>query len=151
MWGRFDSGLIPRASLARALRDNRRCLREEWRLAPGGDAKPPAVQRARGVASDSSIRQHTAMNKIFLSYRREDSADIAGRIFDHLERRFGRERLFIDVDSIRYGEDFRRCIDAKSTGAVRVSLGLATTFEDVYRFMQFVRGFVDENGRGTSG
>ena len=50
------------------------------------------------------------MSKIFLSYRREDSADVAGRIFDHLERRFGRDRLFLDVDAIRYGEDFRRRI-----------------------------------------
>jgi len=50
------------------------------------------------------------MTKIFLSYRREDSADIAGRIFDHLERRFGRDRLFLDVDAIRYGDDFRRRI-----------------------------------------
>jgi hypothetical protein len=50
------------------------------------------------------------MTKIFLSYRREDSADVAGRIFDHLERRFGRDRLFLDVDAIRYGDDFRRRI-----------------------------------------
>ncbi len=40
-------------------------------------------------------------------------------------------------------DDFRRCIDAKSTGAVRVSVGLATTFADVYRFVQFARGFLD--------
>ncbi len=40
-------------------------------------------------------------------------------------------------------EDFRRCIDDKSTGAVRISLGLVTTFEDVYRFLLFVQGFVD--------
>ena len=50
------------------------------------------------------------MTKIFLSYRREDSADVAGRIFDHLERRFGRDRLFLDVDAIRYGDDFRHRI-----------------------------------------
>jgi hypothetical protein len=48
------------------------------------------------------------MAKIFLSYRREDSADVVGRIFDHLERRFGRDSLFFDVDAIRYGDDFRR-------------------------------------------
>jgi hypothetical protein len=49
--------------------------------------------------------------RIFLSYRRDDSADIAGRIFDHLERRFGRDRLFLDVDSIPLGDDFRQRID----------------------------------------
>jgi protein kinase-like protein/TIR domain-containing protein len=48
------------------------------------------------------------MTKIFLSYRREDTADVVGRIFDHLERRFGRDSLFLDIDTIRYGDDFRR-------------------------------------------
>jgi molybdenum cofactor sulfurtransferase len=41
-------------------------------------------------------------------------------------------------------EEFRRCIDAKSTGAVRVSLGLVTTFADVYRVIQFARRFLDQ-------
>ncbi len=40
-------------------------------------------------------------------------------------------------------DEFRRCIDDKSTGAVRVSLGLVSTFADVYRFAEFARGFVD--------
>ncbi len=40
-------------------------------------------------------------------------------------------------------EEFHRCIDDKSTGAVRVSLGLVSSFDDVYRFVEFVRGFVD--------
>jgi len=48
---------------------------------------------------------------------------------------------------VRYTErvtlnEFRRCIDAKSTGAVRVSVGLVTTFADVYRFVEFARGFL---------
>ncbi len=45
-----------------------------------------------------------------------------------------KERLTID--------EFRRCIDAKSSGGVRISVGLATTFEDVYRFVQFAAGFI---------
>lgn len=40
-------------------------------------------------------------------------------------------------------QDFRRCIDDKSTGAVRVSLGLVSTFEDVYRLLNFANTFVD--------
>jgi len=40
-------------------------------------------------------------------------------------------------------DEFRRCIDDKSTGAVRVSMGLVSTFGDVYRFVEFVRGFAD--------
>ena len=33
----------------------------------------------------------------------------------------------------------------KSAGAIRVSVGLATNFADVYRFMQFAAGFRDQN------
>lgn len=43
---------------------------------------------------------------IFIGYRRDDTADVAGRIYDALERKFGRERLFKDVDNLRPGADF---------------------------------------------
>jgi selenocysteine lyase/cysteine desulfurase len=39
-------------------------------------------------------------------------------------------------------EDFRLCVDGKSTGAVRISVGLASNFRDVHRFVEFARGFV---------
>jgi molybdenum cofactor sulfurtransferase len=39
--------------------------------------------------------------------------------------------------------DFKRCIDDKSTGAVRVSVGLVSTFEDVSKLVDFVREFKD--------
>jgi molybdenum cofactor sulfurtransferase len=38
-------------------------------------------------------------------------------------------------------DEFRRCIDGKSTGAVRVSLGIASTFADVEAFVSFARQF----------
>jgi hypothetical protein len=46
--------------------------------------------------------------KIFLSYRRADSADVVGRIYDSLIQEFGRENVFKDVDSIPMGVDFRK-------------------------------------------
>jgi hypothetical protein len=49
--------------------------------------------------------------KVFLCYRREDSADIAGRFYDRLVQHFGREAVFKDVDSIPLGVDFRAYID----------------------------------------
>jgi molybdenum cofactor sulfurtransferase len=39
-------------------------------------------------------------------------------------------------------EDFRLCIDGKSTGAVRVSLGLVTNIADVEAFIEFARAFL---------
>jgi len=43
---------------------------------------------------------------IFISYRRADSEGSAGRIYDHLQARFGVGRVFMDVTDIRMGEDF---------------------------------------------
>ncbi len=48
------------------------------------------------------------MTRIFLSYRRADSADITGRIDDRLLIAFGRKSVFKDVDSIPLGSDFRK-------------------------------------------
>jgi hypothetical protein len=48
--------------------------------------------------------------KIFLSYRREDSAAITGRIYDRLVAKFGRDSVFIDVDAVPLGVDFRHHI-----------------------------------------
>ena len=51
------------------------------------------------------------MPRITISYRRDDSLDITGRIFDRLAGHFGREAVFRDIDSIPPGADFRRHID----------------------------------------
>jgi molybdenum cofactor sulfurtransferase len=40
-------------------------------------------------------------------------------------------------------EEFRRCIDDKSSGAVRVSLGLASNFADVEAFVSYARTFLE--------
>src|SRR6516225_4571280 len=44
--------------------------------------------------------------KLFISYRRDDSAGHAGRVHDRLEREFGRDLLFMDVDAIPLGVNF---------------------------------------------
>jgi molybdenum cofactor sulfurtransferase len=40
-------------------------------------------------------------------------------------------------------EQFLKSIQGKTTGAVRVSLGIVANFADVYRFMHFAEGFID--------
>jgi hypothetical protein len=52
------------------------------------------------------------MPKIFLSYRRQDSIGVSGRIGDRLRAHFGNDAVFMDIDSIPFGEDFREHIDA---------------------------------------
>ena len=51
------------------------------------------------------------MSKIFISYRRDDSADVTGRIYDRLIQQFDRGAIFMDVDSIPLGVDFRIHLD----------------------------------------
>lgn len=48
---------------------------------------------------------------VFISYRRADTSADAGRLYDALRRRFGRESLFMDVDSLRPGQDWLEAID----------------------------------------
>lgn len=48
--------------------------------------------------------------KFFISYRRDDSAGYAGRIHDRLEREFGRDLLFMDVDAIPLGVNFVKAL-----------------------------------------
>ena len=40
-------------------------------------------------------------------------------------------------------DDLRRCVSG-NTGAVRVSLGIASNFADVFRFIEFAQEFVEE-------
>jgi hypothetical protein len=47
------------------------------------------------------------MPKIAISYRRSDSSGIAGRIFDRLAAHYGEESVFMDIDNIPFGVDFR--------------------------------------------
>ena len=50
------------------------------------------------------------MPAIFVSYRRSDSLSATGRLADELERRFGGERVFRDLEAIEAGADFERAI-----------------------------------------
>ena len=64
-------------------------------------------------------------DRIFINYRRDDSAGFAGRLADSLGAWFGPERIFRDVSGIDYGEDFEQAIDARleESGAVVVVIG----------------------------
>ena len=50
---------------------------------------------------------------------------------------------FRDKDSQTF-DQFLQVIDGKTTGALRASLGLVTTFADVYTYVQFAKTFIDK-------
>lgn len=47
-----------------------------------------------------------SVERIFISYRHEDAADAAGRLFDHLAPAFPPGNVFMDVEGILVGLDF---------------------------------------------
>lgn len=59
------------------------------------------------------------MNGIFISYRRDDAAGYAGRLYDRLATRFGGERVFMDVEGIEPGTDFVEAIE-RAVGSCEV-------------------------------
>ena len=64
-------------------------------------------------------------SRIFISYRRDDAAGDAGRLADHLHKRFGPERVFLDIETIEPGTDFVQVLhrSLKETAAVLVVIG----------------------------
>ena len=63
--------------------------------------------------------------KIFISYRRDDTAGRAGRLFDVLVARFGARNVFQDVAAIEPGTDFTKRVDdaIAQSDAVLVVIG----------------------------
>jgi hypothetical protein len=65
------------------------------------------------------------MPNIFISYRRLDSNLYVGRIYDRLEREFGPDAVFMDIDDIPDGENFPQVLqqELSKTDALLVVIG----------------------------
>jgi TIR domain len=57
------------------------------------------------------------MSSIFISYRRDETKDVAGRLYDRLTAIFGRDRVFRDVYTIPGGADFPSWIEEALTSS----------------------------------
>lgn len=74
-----------------------------------------------GVQAAAPAPVSPGTGSIFISYRRRDSSDATGRIYDRLVSHFSRECVFKDVDSIPLGVDFRKHL-ADSVGRCQIVL-----------------------------
>ena len=81
--------------------------------------KPEVEKAARSQTRTRPARS----SRIFLSYRRSDSADVTGRIYDRLAAHFGEAAVFKDVDSIPPGIDFKEHLQ-KAVGRCRIFLAV---------------------------
>lgn len=73
-----------------------------------------------------SERQNSSQEgslRIFICYRRNDSAGHAGRLYDRLAQHFGASQIFMDVDTIKPGEDFVSVI-TREVGSCSVLLAV---------------------------
>jgi hypothetical protein len=61
--------------------------------------------------------------KLFISYRRQDTDDLAGRLCDRLTTEFGAENIFKDVDSISPGQNWKVALE-QSVGGCDVVIAL---------------------------
>jgi len=89
----------------------------------GQTTSPARHQESAPVPGGLTASPISRRQRIFLSYRREDSADVAGRIYDRLTQKFGKEQDFKDVDSIPLGLDFRKHL-AQMVGSCDVFLAV---------------------------
>jgi CHASE2 domain-containing sensor protein len=55
--------------------------------------------------------------KVFISYRRDDSALAAKLLHNELARHFGADNVFMDIEDIGYGDDLVAAIDSHLAGA----------------------------------
>jgi hypothetical protein len=87
------------------------------------------------------------MRAIFISYRRDDTEGYAGRLFQDLCERFGKDSVFMDVAGIEPGRDFRRVIEQQvaSCGVLLALIGkgwLTAADEKGERRLNDARDFV---------
>jgi len=66
------------------------------------------------------------VSRIFINYRREDTAPNASRIYEWLAERYGDEQVFMDVDTIEPGLDWMQAID-RAVGSADLVLALIGT------------------------
>ena len=57
-------------------------------------------------------KRQRKLNQVFICYRRENSSWVAGRIYDRLSQKFGRDVIFKDIDSIPLGINFKQHIES---------------------------------------
>jgi hypothetical protein len=70
---------------------------------PTGVARP---SRAGGADYSAPELTKDHATYVFLCYRRDDSQDAAGRLYDRLVDTYGAQRVFMDIDSVPLGMDF---------------------------------------------
>ena len=90
-----------------------RASRRRKRQQPKGQKSESEQNQVPVTGFDPTSLTKKSAGSIFISYRRQDSQHITGRIYDRLSTHFGKTSVFKDVDAIPLGVDFREHIQEK--------------------------------------
>ena len=98
------------------------------------------------------------MAKIAISYRRADTEAIVGRIRDHLAAHYGDHNVFMDIENIPFGVDFRKHIEKELANcqvlfAIVGNSWLGPTNDGHFRIAEetdFVRIEIETAAQGSS-
>ncbi len=70
------------------------------------------------------------MSRVFINYRRLDSAAYAGRLYDRLTHDLGRDFVFMDIDKIDPGDDWVEVIEQRLEACSAVIVLIGSTWID---------------------
>jgi hypothetical protein len=111
--------LVTRAADGKLFSVNREAAQRAEEKQRAEVARRAEEERQQAEAAWQAAEQR--LPRIAISYRREDSAAITGRIFDRLVAHYGRDAVFRDIEAIPLGVDFREYIN---TILARTDVGL---------------------------
>src|SRR4051794_28221518 len=98
--GRFKGWPAPRAVIPAPEQRKGLCINAAHQCSTGATAKRLSESRGR------RMEDMPAPGRIFVSYRRNDSAYPTGWLTDRLAEHYGERQIFTDVDSIDLGDNF---------------------------------------------
>jgi len=87
---------------------------------PGSATLTTVVSR---ISRPAARIRGAPMSSIFISYRRDETKDVAGRLYDRLTAIFGKDKVFRDIYTIPGGADFPRWIE-EAVASARVVVAL---------------------------
>jgi hypothetical protein len=80
--------------------------------ARGPHTKSAVTEGVKGPATAEQLITTSSLGSgVFISYRRDDESNFAGRLYERLLRNYTTNRVFMDVDTIELGVDFSQAID----------------------------------------
>lgn len=84
-----------------------------WGVLTGLASIGSIIIAASNYRKETRVTGLTTEGGIFISYRRTDAKHAAGRLVERLQRTFSNDQLFLDIDKVDPGLDFKKVVAEK--------------------------------------